>query len=164
MQINTLDIRRVAQTRTAGQPRHPLLPPPILAFTQRWLTLAEGRTPSWSSFDMTNVGDTLPYLTILKCRGEKSFDVEFVGSAITALAGEDLTGSKVSPVKPVLGDIDWYSRARPTVDLADIQVATGTINPPYTSPIDYVSADFPFTTESGSAVSHVVCVTVAKLN
>lgn len=163
MHVSALDIKSLARERGPHMPSHTMLPPPILAFTQYWLGLADGRTPNWAAFDMFDVAETAPYLTILKSRGEHAVDLEFVGSAITAVAGEDLTGSSATRTNPVVGDMDWFNRARPAIDSADIQVSSGTIHPPYTSAIEYVSADFPFKDETG-AIAHIVCVTVAKLN
>jgi hypothetical protein len=164
MQTVSLDIKRLARDRGPGQPRHPFLPPQIIAFTQHWLSLAEGAMPRWPQFDMIDVPDAVPYLALLKCRGERALDVTFVGSAVTALTDGDLQGGHVIVASSILGDIDWYQRAKAAVELTDIQVATGVVNPPYTSAIDYVSADFPFLGEVGDAVEYVACVTVPKLN
>lgn len=163
MHISALDIKGLARERGAHQPSHPLLPPPIIAFTQYWLKLAEGRTPTWASFDMMDVAEAAPYLTILKVRGESACDLEFVGSGMTAIIGEDITGQRVTESSPIVGDVNWFERAKVTVDRADIHVDNGTINPEYTSEIEYVSADFPFSDDTG-AVTHVICITVAKLN
>jgi hypothetical protein len=164
MQTVELDIKQLARNRGPGQPRHPLLPPPIIAFTQHWLSLAQGFTPRWPLFDMLGVADAVPYLAVFKARGARAFDVEFVGSAVTALTDGDLAAGRVVVPSSILGDIDWVGRAKATLELNDILVATGTVNPPYTSAIDYVSADFPFLGEAGGTVERVVCMTVPKLN
>jgi|GEM_PF-2397249 len=164
MQTVSLDIKQLARDRVPSQPRHPLLPPQIITFTRRWLSLADGFTPRWAQFDMLDVADSVPYLTVLKARGERAFDVEFVGSAVTALTDGLISVGKVIIPSSVLGDIAWVGRAKLAVDLADIQVATGTVNPPYTSAIDYVAADFPFLGEAGAAVETIACVTVPRVN
>jgi hypothetical protein len=164
MQTVSLDIKRLARDRNPSQPRHPLLPPPIIAFTRHWLSLADGKTPRWPQFDMLDVTEALPYLTILKCRGERAYDVVFVGSAVTALSDGELHAKHVIIANSVLGDIDWVARARAAVELNDIQVTTSTLTPPYTSAIDVVAADFPLLGEVGSAVDYVACVTVPRLN
>jgi hypothetical protein len=164
MQALSLDIKQLARERSPSQPRHSLLPPPILAFTRHWLNLADGFTPRWPQFDMLDVADAVPYLTVLKARGERAFDVEFVGSAVTALTDGLIAAGKVIIPSSVLGDIAWVGRAKLAMDLADIQVATGSVNPPYTSSIEYVSADFPFLGEAGAAVETVACVTIPKVN
>jgi hypothetical protein len=61
-------------------------------------------------------------------------------------------------------EIDWYRRCRPVAEDADIQVLAGTANPPYTQALDFVAADFPFMDEAGDTVSHIVGLTLVKLN
>ena len=44
---------------------------------------------------MMDVGDIVPYLTILRCNPDNSFTFTFTGSAVSAIIGEDLTGQSV---------------------------------------------------------------------
>ncbi|MBL8645247.1 MAG: hypothetical protein JNK21_15045 [Rhodospirillaceae bacterium] len=163
MHITALDIKTLARDRGPHRPSHPLLPHPVIGFTQYWLNLGEGDgLPDWSGYDLMDVADHAPYLTVLRL-GADGVHVEFVGSAVTALVGEDFAGAKVTRDNPKIADIDWYSRAQNAATTSDIQVASGKVHPPYTSDFDYVSADFPFRDEKGQ-ITHVVCVTVAKLN
>ncbi|MBL8628239.1 MAG: hypothetical protein JNM81_01330 [Rhodospirillaceae bacterium] len=154
----------MARDRGPHRPHHPLLPHPVIGFTQHWLNLGNnGSLPQWSAFDLRDVGENAPHLTILKIASDGSVDVEFVGSAVSALVGEEFAGTSATAENPTICDIDWYNRAQAAADQSDIQVSNGKVNPPYTSEIEYVSADFPFRGDDGQ-ISHVVCVTVAKLN
>jgi hypothetical protein len=164
MQTLALDVKRVARERGAHLPQHPMLSHAILAFTRYWLKLGGGRPPAWADFDMMGAGDALPYLTIFKCSGESSFTIEFTGSAISALAGEDLAGRKVTFIDHAHGDIDWFERVCGAVKKADIQLSTGSTSPAYTSSLDFVAADFPFMDGGGNVVNRVVCLTIPKLN
>ncbi len=159
-----LDVKAVARKRGADLPQHPLLPPQVLAFTRQWLALGGKSLPLWSSFDLMDAGDIVPYLTILRCQPDNSFTFTFMGSAVSAILGEDLTGCMVSSRYAVWGDVDWYRRCKPVADVADIQLLSGAVNPPYTSAIDFIAADFPFMDDAGGGVSHIIGVTVAKLN
>ena len=159
-----LDVRAVARKRGADLPQHPVLAAPVLSLTRHWLTLAGKTRPHWSQFEMLDVGDVIPYLTILQCRPDNTFTFTFMGSAVSAILGEDLTGRTVSARDPVWGEIDWYRRCKPVAEIADIQVLSGATNPSFTSPIDFIAADFPFMDEAGGAVSHIVGVTVARVN
>jgi hypothetical protein len=163
MHIGALDIKTLARDRAPHRPSHPLLPHPVIGFTQHWLNLGDGAdAPLWSAFDLMDVGDHAPYLTVLKV-SDNAVEVEFVGSAVTALVGEDFAGTTATAANPSICEINWYDRAQAAVDKLDIQVGSGKVNPPYTSEIEFVSADFPFKDEMGN-VTHVVCVTVAKVN
>jgi subtilisin family serine protease len=164
MHIGALDIKSLARDQGPHRPSHPLLPHPVIGFTQYWLNLGEGDgLPQWSTFDLMDLGENAPHLTVLKINTDNTVDVEFVGSAVTALVGEDFAGMSASADKPMICEIDWYNRAIAAADQSDIQVGNGKVNPPYTSEIEYVSADFPFRDDDGH-ITHVVCVTVAKLN
>jgi hypothetical protein len=164
MQTLTLDVKRVARDRGDHQPQHPLFSHSILAFTRYWLKLGEGRAPVWADFDMIVVADALPYLTVFKCDGNSRFTIEFTGSAIAALAGEDLSGRQVTFLDPAQADIDWFERVRTTAKTADIHLSTGSTKPAYTASLDFVAADFPFMDDTGQTVSRVVCLTVPKMN
>jgi len=159
-----LDVKAVARKRGADLPQHPLLPQQVLAFTRHWLALGGKTPPLWSQFNMMDVGDIVPYLTMLRCNPDNSFTFTFMGSAVSAILGEDLSGCTVSAIDAVWGEIDWFRRCKPVADVADIQVLSGATNPPYTSPIDFIAADFPFMDDAGGAVSHIIGVTVARMN
>jgi hypothetical protein len=159
-----LDMKAVARKRGADLPQHPLLPQQVLAFTRHWLALGGKTPPLWSQFNMMDVGDIVPYLTMLRCNPDNSFTFTFMGSAVSAILGEDLSGCTVSAIDAVWGEIDWFRRCKPVADVADIQVLSGATNPPYTSPIDFIAADFPFMDDAGGAVSHIIGVTVARMN
>ena len=159
-----LDVKAVARKRGADLPQHPLLPAQVLALTRHWLALGGKTPPHWSQFEMMDVGDVVPYLTVLRCHPDHTFTFMFMGSAVSAVLGEDLTGCAVTAREAVWGEIDWYRRCKPVADVADIQLLSGSTNPPYTSPIDFIAADFPFMDDAGGAVSYVVGVTVARLN
>ena len=159
-----VDVKDVARKRGADSPQHPLLPAQVLAMTRHWLALGGKTPPHWTQFEMMDVGDTVAYLTVLRCNADNTFTFTFTGSAVSAILGEDLTGRTVSLDQPICGEIDWYRRCKPVADIADVQVLSGATNPPYTSPIDFIAADFPFMDDAGGAVSHIIGVTVAKLN
>ena len=159
-----LDVKAVARKRGADLPQHPLLPSQVLELTRHWMTLGGTTPPAWSQFEMMDVGDVLPYLTILRCNPDNTFTFAFTGSAVSAVLGEDLTGRTVSAGEAVWSGIDWYRRCKPVADVADIQVVTGSMNPAHMSPMDFVAADFPFMDDAGGAVSHIIGVTVARLN
>ncbi len=159
-----LDVKAVARRRGADLPQHSILSPPVLGLTRYWLELQHAAAPVWSDFEIMDVGDAVPYLTILECRPDNTFTFKFMGSAVSAFLGQDLTGRTVSIEDPVWGQIDWYRRCKPVSDVADIQVLSGTADPQQTSAIDFIAADFPFMDDSGGAVSHVVGVTVPRLN
>jgi hypothetical protein len=159
-----LDVKTVAKQRGADRPQHPLLPGQILELTRYWMALGGNVPPAWSQFEMMDVGDIVPYLTILRCNPDNTFTFTFTGSAVSAIIGEDLTGRTVSPGNAVYGEIDWLRRCKPVSDVADIQVVAGAIHPAHMSAIDFVAADFPFMSDAGGAVNYIVGVTVARLN
>jgi hypothetical protein len=159
-----VDVRAVARKRGADLPQHPLLPQQVLALTRHWLTLGGKTPPAWAQFEMMDMGDIVPYLTVLRCNPDNTFTFTFMGSAVSAVLGEDLTGHVASAAAPVWGEIDWYRRCKPVAEIADIQVLSGATNPPDTSPIEFVAADFPFMDDAGAGVSRIVGVTVARLN
>lgn len=159
-----LDVKAVASSRGADLPQHPLLPPHVLQFTRYWMNLAATTRPSWTQFEMMDVADIVPYLTVLRCEPDSSFTFTFTGSAVSAILGEDLTGRTVSLGTPVWGEIDWYRRCKPVAEVADIQVLSGSMTPAHMSAIDFVAADFPFMDDTDGAVSYIVGVTVARLN
>lgn len=159
-----LDVKAVARKRGADLPQHPLLPAQVLAMTRHWMNLGEGRAPATAQFEMMDVGDLVPYLTILRCNPDNTFTFTFTGSAVSAILGEDLTGYTVSAGDAVRGEIDWYRRCKPVADVGDLQVLAGSTRPQYTSPIDFIAADFPLMDDAGGAVSHIVGVTVTRLN
>jgi hypothetical protein len=164
MQTVTLDVKSVARLRGDHQPRHPLLPPAVLAFTKYWMKLSERRPPRWSLFQLVDARDAAPYITIFKCHGEASFTVEFMGSAVSAMLGEDLTGLRFSRSSPTVAEIDWFERCLSALENRDLHVVTGTANPQYTSKIEYVGADFPFLEDGGDDVTRVVTLTVGRTN
>lgn len=163
MYISSLDIKTMARTRGAHQPGHPLLPAQVLAFTNYWLALNNGHVPAWSAFDMLKVSDAAPYLTVLRRCGAGVYEIEFAGSAVAAMAGEDLTGKRVNRIYPMQGEIDWFSRVLAAAEHSDVNFSSGTINAPHTPAIEYVGADFPFKGDGGDP-DIVVCLTMAKLN
>jgi hypothetical protein len=160
----TLDIIAAARKRSTGREAHPLLPPPVLAMTRQWLALGGKRPPAWSAFEMRDVQLVMPYLSVLRCHHDNSFSFTFMGASVSAVLGEDLTGCVVTARDAVWAEIDWYRRCKPVADIADIQLLAGSTNPPYTAPLDFIAADFPFMDDAGGAVTHVATVTVAKLN
>jgi hypothetical protein len=159
-----LDVKAVARNHGADLPQHSLLPPQVLAMTRHWLALGGKTPPAAAQFDMMDVGDIVPYLTILRVNPDNSFTFTFTGSAVSAIIGEDLTGRTVTAGQAVLGEIDWFRRCRPVAEVADIQVLAGAIAPSHTSPIDFIAADFPLMDDAGGAVTEIVGVTVARLN
>lgn len=159
-----LDVKSVAKTRGADLPQHPLLPPQVLQLTRYWMKLGGKTPPGWSQFEMMDLGEIVPYLTVLRCNPDNTFTFAFTGSAVSAILGEDLTGRNVSLKEAVWGEIDWFRRCKPVAEIADIQVLAGSISPAHMSAIDFVAADFPFMDDAGGAVSHIVGVTVARLN
>ncbi|MBY0508552.1 MAG: hypothetical protein K2P94_00230 [Rhodospirillaceae bacterium] len=164
-----LDVKAVARTHGADLQQHSLLPPQVLALTRHWLALSGktggGKTPpAAAQFEMMDVGDIVPYLTILRVNPDNTFTFTFTGSAVSAIIGEDLTGRTVTAGQAVLGEIDWFRRCRPVAEVADIQVLAGAISPSHTSPIDFIAADFPLMDDAGGAVTEIVGVTVARLN
>jgi hypothetical protein len=144
--------------------RRSFLPPQILAFTRYWLKLGGTVAPVWPQFDQTTLADIAPYFTIARCHTEEIFTFTFAGKAIAALLGEDLTGRTVNATASLWGEIDWYRRWKPVAQTAEIQVLSGSTNPPYTAGVEFIGADFPFLRQGGGAVSHVVSVTVARMN
>lgn len=164
MQAVTIDVKSIARQRGAHQPRHPTLPPAVLAFTRYWMGLSDQRPPMWPSFQMLNVLELVPYLTVFKCHGDSRFEVEFMGSAVSAMIGEDLTGANFTSSSPTVAEIDWYERCFGAMETRDVSTLVGTANPQYTPKIDYVGADFPFLDDHGHDVSHVVTLTVGKTN
>ncbi len=165
----SLDLKAVArQSEKRGQgparSHHPLLPPQILQMTRQWLALGGKHPPVWSDFEMAEVGLVVPYLSVLRCHYDHSFSFTFMGSAVSAVLGEDLTGCMVTARDAVWGEIDWYRRCKPVADIADIQLLAGSTNPPYTAAVDFIAADFPFMDDAGGAVSHIAAVTVATIN
>lgn len=159
-----VDLRAIARKRDAKQTSHPLLPPQILTMTLHWVKLGGKNAPHWSQFELLDVAEIAPYLTIAECVGEHTFHFTFIGSAVSALLSEDLNDRTISLSAPMMGEIDWYRRCKPVSETADLQVLTGKTNPPYTSAIEFLAADFPFTTDADGAVSHVIGVTVPRVN
>lgn len=164
MQTVTLDVKSVARQRGPHQPRHPVLPPAILAFTKHWIGLSEDKPPRWESFQMIDVMEVVPYITIFKCVGGSAFAIEFMGSGVSAMLGEDLTGMEFDSSTPTVAEIDWYERCLAATEQRDVSVITGTANPQYTSKIDFVGADFPFLEDSGEDIAYIVALTVGKTN
>jgi hypothetical protein len=164
MQTIEIDVKTVARQRGPHQPRHPILPTAILEFTKHWMALSEDRPPAWSHFQMLDVLEVVPYLTVFRRRAETRFQVEFMGSAVSAMLGEDLTGTEFTPSSPTVAEIDWFERCLSATEQRDVLTMTGSANPLYTSRIDFVGADFPFLDEAGDDVSYIVCLTVAKVN
>ena len=159
-----IDIRAIVRGRDAGQTSHPMLPRQILTMTRHWLKLGGKVTPRWSQFELLDVTEIAPYLTIAECLAEHTFHFSFIGSAVSALLGEDLSERTISMIAPVMGEIDWYRRCKPVSETADLQVLSGKTNPPYTAPVEFMAADFPFTTDADGAASHIVGVTVPRVN
>jgi hypothetical protein len=159
-----LDVKAVASKRGNDLPQHPLLPAQVLELTRYWMALGGKTPPAWSQFEMMDVGDIVPYLTILRCNPDNSFTFTFTGSAVSAIIGEDLTGQTVGAGRSLYGDIDWMRRCKPVAEIADIQVLAGAIHPAHMSAIDFIAADFPFMSDAGGAVNYIVGVTVARLN
>jgi hypothetical protein len=164
LQPVNLDVKTLARERGAHRPRHPLLPSAVLAFTRYWMKLSQTRPPRWSLFHMIDVQDIAPYITVLKCEGGSTYTVEFMGSAVSTMLGEDLTGARVTQASPTFADIDWFERCRAAVARHDLVVSNGSATPPHTSRIDFVGADYPFMDEAGIEVSRVVALTVATVN
>jgi hypothetical protein len=156
-----VDVKAVARHRGPGA-QHPVLPPQVLALTRHWLALGGKTPPLWSQFEMMDVAELVPHLTILRCNPDDSFLFTFMGARISSVLGEDLCGCIVNLRHPVLAEIDWYRRCRPVADIADVQVHSGMTNPPYTSPLEFIAADFPFMDEGGGAVSHIAGITIAR--
>jgi len=159
-----LDVKAVARNHGADLPQHSLLPPQILAMTRHWLALGGKTPPAAAQFEMMDVGDIVPYLTVLRVNPDNSFTFTFTGSAVSAIIGEDLTGRTVTAGQAVLGEIDWFRRCRPVAEVADIQVLAGAISPSHMSPIDFIAADFPLMDDAGGGVTTIVGVTVARIN
>ncbi|MBM3512586.1 MAG: hypothetical protein FJX59_02605 [Alphaproteobacteria bacterium] len=164
MQTVTLDVKSVARQRGPHQPRHPVLPPAILTFIKHWVGLSEDKPPRWHLFQMLGVMEQVPYLAIFKCVGGSAFMVEFMGSAVSAMIGDDMTGMEFNSSTPTVAEIDWYERCQATLEQRDVTVLTGTANPKYTSKLDYVGADYPFIEDAGDDVAYVVTLTVGKAN
>lgn len=164
MQTVTIDVKSIARHRGPHQPRHPTLPPAILAFTKYWMQLGEPRPPTWARFQMLDVLDIVPYLTVFKCHGEPCFTVEFMGSAVAAMLGEDMTGAEFTASTPTVAEIDWFERCLGAIERRDVNTVAGTANPQYTSKLEYVGADFPFLDDRGAEVSYVVALTVGRTN
>jgi len=159
-----IDIRAMARGGTLAQTSHPAMPAQILTLTRHWLKLGGRGAPQWSQFELLDVAEVAPYLTIAECLAEHTFHFTFIGSAVSALLGEDVRDRTISLISPMLGEIDWYRRCKPVSDTADLQVLTGKTNPPYTAPVEFTAADFPFMTDSDGAVSHIIGVTVPRVN
>ncbi|MDX2221638.1 MAG: hypothetical protein SFV21_02750 [Rhodospirillaceae bacterium] len=159
-----LDVKTLARERGAHRPRHPLMPPAVLAFTRYWMRLSQTRPPRWSLFHMIDVQDIAPYVTVLRCDGGSAFTVEFMGSAVATMLGEDLTGTRVTQASPTFADIDWFERCRAAIAHHDVVVSNGSATPKHTSRIDFVAADYPFMDDAGVDVSRVVALTVATVN
>ncbi len=157
-----VDVKAVARRHSHGSAQHPVLPQQVLTLTRHWLALGGKTPPLWSQFEMMDMADLVPHLTILRCNPDNSFLFTFMGTSIAAVLGEDLSGCIVNARHPVLAEIDWHQRCKPVADIADLQVLSGTTNPPYTSPIEFIAADFPFMDERSGAVSHIAGVTVAR--
>ena len=98
-----LDVKAVARKRGADLPHHPLLPPPVLQLTRHWLKLGGKTPPAWSQFEMMDVSDVVPYLTVLRCNPDNTFTFIFTGSAVSTILSEDLTGHTVSAAEAVWG-------------------------------------------------------------
>ena len=162
MQTVTLDVKTVARQRGAEKPRHPLLPPALLAFTNYWMDFRDQKLPRWDRFHLVDVQALAPYITIFKCSGEQEFEVEFMGSAVSTMLGEDLTGQRFNRMSATVAEIDWFERCLSVLEKQDLNVFTGSANPIYTSVIDYVGGDFPFVDEGGRDVSRIVTLTVGR--
>ncbi len=158
-----VDVKALAR-QSKGQRADVVLPPQILTMTRYWLKLGGKSTPHWPQFQILAVAEIVPYLTIAECLSDGSFSFAFVGSAVAAFLGEDLGNRAISAATPVLGEIDWYRRCVPVSESADIQVLSGRTDPPYTSAVEFMAADFPFVTDAEGTVSHVVGVTVPRVN
>lgn len=157
-----LDVKAVARRRGPAPTPHPVLPHQVLTLTRHWLALGGKTPPLWSQFEMMDVADLVPHLTILRCNPDNSFLFTFMGSSISSVLGEDLSGCLVDERHAAMAEIDWYRRCRPVADIADVQVLSGSTNPPYTSPVEFVAADFPFMDEGGAAVSHIAGITITR--
>ena len=164
MQAVTLDVKTVARQRGAEKPRHPLLPPALLAFTNYWMNHRDQHLPRWSAFHLIDVQALAPYITIFKCRGDQEFEVEFMGSAVSTMVGEDMTGMRFTAMTATVAEIDWFERCLSALEKQDVQAFLGSANPMYTSRIDYVGGDFPFVDDSGRDVSRIVTLTVGRAN
>ncbi len=159
-----LDVRAIARTQHTKQPAHLVLPPQILAMTRYWLKIGGKGTPRWSQFQLLDVAEIAPYITVAEAVAEQTFHFTFIGSAISALLGEDVKDRTISAAFPIMGEIDWYRRCKPVSETGDLQVLTGKTNPPYTTTVEFLAADFPFITEADDTVSHIVGVTVPQVN
>lgn len=164
MEVVTLDVKSVARQRGDEKPRHPLLPPALLAFTNYWMDLRDNLLPRWSAFHLIDVQEMAPYLTIFKCQGDKAFEVEFMGSAVASLLGEDLTGHIFDKSTPTVAEIDWFERCLQVLEKQDLNVFTGSARPHYTSQIEFVGGDFPFVDDGGRDVSRIVTLSVGRAN
>jgi len=159
-----VDVRAMARKREAQPAAHSSLPAQILTMTRHWLKWGGKSSPRWSQFELLDVAEIAPYLTIAECRDEHTFHFTFIGSAVSALLGEDVTDRTISLAAPTMGEIDWYRRCKPVSETADLRVLTGKTNPPYTSAVEFVAADFPFVADADGGVSHVVGITVPRVN
>ena len=164
--LKTIGVDIIAAARKRGQDekQHPLLPAQVLTMTRQWLALGRKRPPAWSAFDMADVSLVVPHMSVLRCHADNSFTFTFMGASVSAVLDEDLTGCTVTARDAIWGEIDWYRRCKPVADIADIQLLAGSTNPPYTAPVDFIAADFPFMDDAGGAVTHIAAVTVARLN
>jgi len=164
MQAVTLDVKTVARERGDEAPRHPLLPPTLLDFTNYWMDLRDNLLPRWHAFHLVDVQAMAPYLTIFKCRDDQEFEVEFMGSAVASLLGEDLTGRVFNKSTPTVAEIDWFERCLQVLEKQDLNVFTGSANPLYTSQIEFVGGDYPFVDDGGRDVSRIVTLSVGRAN
>ncbi|MCB2107811.1 MAG: PAS domain-containing protein [Rhodobacteraceae bacterium] len=164
MQTVAIDLKSVARERGAHQPRHPLVPAAILAFTRYWMKLSESRPPAWSLFNLVDIQEIAPYITVMRANGNGTYEIEFMGSAVSTMVGEDLTGTQISRLNAETAEIDWLERWRAAAEKNDLNLSTGAANPQYTSRIEFVAADFPFVEDGRADISHVVALTVAKVN
>jgi hypothetical protein len=85
-----IDIRAMARGGTLAQTSHPAMPAQILTLTRHWLKLGGRGAPQWSQFELLDVAEVAPYLTIAECLAEHTFHFTFIGSAVSALLGEDV--------------------------------------------------------------------------
>lgn len=159
-----LDVKAVARKYGADLPQHPLLPEPVLALTRYWMALGGKTPPAWSQFNLMDIGEAAAYLTILRCDANNTFTFTFMGSAVSTVLGQDLTGESFTAHNGLWGAIDWYRRCKPVAEIADLQVLSGSTHPAQMSAIDFTAADFPFMDDAGGEVSYIVGVTVARLN
>ena len=162
-----VDVKAVAEALTGERSSDRVrdgLPPQILTFARHWLNLGGPVAPSWLQFEQNKLGELAPYIAIARCHTEEIFTFTYAGKSLAALLCEDLTGRTVNATAAIWGEINWYRRWKPVVQTAEVQVLSGSTNPPYTAGVDFIGADFPFLHEDGGDVTHIVSLTVARMN